>query len=240
MTDKDISTHIDWASLGASLDMEGYAVLPQVLCDAQIRTLTGLCDGAGATHRLPLASMDLGQGDLVFAAPGFPSFVAALKTSVYEHLAPVANRWSAILEMPHHYPATLNASLDQAPQAVPLASRSHFTSLRTGDYQALHQCDDGTKKFPLQMVLLLNAPGEDFSGGEFVMTEQRPRMQSRPIVLPLCKGSVAVIAVGQRPHKGTKGHYRVNLKHAISRVQSGRRLGLELLFHDAKPATRPV
>lgn len=234
MTQEDIATGIDWASLGAQLDVEGYALVPHVLSDAQVHALAALCDGASTMHSVPLAARDLGQGDLIFAAQDLPPFVAALQASFYEHLAPVANRWNAILDRPHRHPATLNALLDQNRRVAPLESSSHFSVLRAGDYQALHQCSDGAPEFPLQMVVLLSAPGEDFSGGEFVMTEKRPRMQSRPIVLPLRRGSVAVIAVSERPHAGTKGHYRVNLKHAISRVHSGRRVGLELLFHDAE------
>lgn len=240
MTQDEIASGIDWGSLGAQLDVEGCAVVPRVLSDAQVHALATLCDGGSTTHSVPLADGDLGQGDLIFAAQELPPFVASLQANFYEHLAPVANRWNALLDRPHRHPATLNALLDRNRHAVPLASRSHFSVLRTGDYQALHQCSDRTPEFPLQMVVLLSEPGEDFSGGEFVMTEQRPRMQSRPIVLPLRRGSVAVIAVSQRPHAGTKGHYRVNLKHAISRVHSGRRVGLELLFHDAKPAARRV
>ena len=238
MTQEDVGTGIDWASLIAQLDVEGYAVVPRVLSDAQVHALAALCEGASTTHSVPLAAGDLGRGDSIFAAQDVPLFVAALQASFYEHLAPVANRWNALLDRPHRHPATLNALLDQKRQAVPQESRSHFSVLRAGDYQAMHQCSDGEPEFPLQMVALLSEPGEDFSGGEFVMTEQRPRMQSRPIVLPLRRGSVAVIAVSERPHAGTKGHYRVNLKHAISRVHSGQRVGLELLFHDAQPAAR--
>lgn len=240
MTQEEIATGIDWAGLGAQLDVEGYALVPRVLSDAQVHALAALCDGVSTTHSVPLAAGDLGQGDSIFVAQDLPPLVAALQANFYKHLAPVANRWNALLDKPHRHPVTLNGLLDQNRQAVPLASRSHFSVLRVGDYQALHQCSDGSQDFPLQLVVLLSEPGEDFSGGEFVMTEQRPRMQSRPIVLPLRRGSVAVIAVSQRPHAGTKGHYRVNLKHAISRVHSGRRVGLELLFHDARPATSCV
>lgn len=238
MTQEDIATDLDGVSLGAQLDVEGYAIVPRVLSDAQSHALAALCDAASTTHRVPLAARDLGQGDLIFAAQDLPPFVAALQANFYAHLAPVANRWNAILDRPHRHPPTLNALLDQNRQAAPLESRSHFSVLQARDYQALHQCGDGAREFPLQMVVLLSEPGEDFSGGEFVMTEQRPRMQSRPIVLPLRRGSVAVIAVNQRPHAGTKGYSRVNLTHAISRVHSGRRVGLELFFHDARQAAR--
>lgn len=230
MTQEEIGTDIDWASLGAQLNVEGYAVVPRVLSNAQVYALTALCEGASTTHSVPVATRDLDRGESIHPAPNLPPFVAALQARFYEQLAPVANRWNAILDRPHRHPATLTALMGQKRQAVRLASRSHFSVLRVGDYQALHQCSDGESEFPLQVVVLLSEPGEDFYGGEFVMTEQRPRMQSRPIVLPLRRGSVAVIAVSERPHAGTKGHYSVNLKHAISRVHGGQRVGLELLF----------
>ena len=111
---------------------------------------------------------------------------------------------------------------------------SHLSRLCVGDYVALHQRNDGDQVFPLQVVALLSEPGTDFEGGEFVMTEQRPRMQSRPMVLPLGLGDAAIITTSLRPFKGAKGHYRVNLKHAISRVRKGRRIGMALTFHDAR------
>lgn len=240
MTVADTAAPHGGEGLDAQLDLEGYAVLAQVLDDAQVRALTALCDAAGATQRVPLARRDLGQGELVFAAQDLPPFVAALQARCYEQLAPVANRWNAAAGRPHRHPATLNAFLDrQREQAWPGAA-SHFSVLRAGDYQALHQGGGGAQDFALQLVLLLGEPGEDFRGGEFVMTEQRPRMQSRPIVLPLRRGTVAVIAVGQRPHAGAKGHCPVHLRHAIGRVLSGRRVGLELFFEDAKPGARGV
>ena len=131
------------------------------------------------------------------------------------------------------YPDTLDAFLVQNRQARQVRPQSSLSRLREGDYQPLHQRSDGRRVFPLQLAALLSEPDKDFSGGEFVMTEQRPRMQSRPIVLPLRKGDLAIITVAQRPHKGTKGYYRVNLRHAISRVRSGERIGLDLVLHDA-------
>ena len=163
-----------------------------------------------------------------------PPLVTDLRTSFYRHLAPVANRWNELLDVSHRYPDTLDTFSLQNRKAGQARSQSNLSRLREGDYQALHQRSDGEHVFPLQLVALLSEPGKDFTGGEFVMTEQRPRMQSRPMVPPLRRGNVAIIAVAQRPHKGTKGYYRGNLKHAISRVRSGERIGLKLLFHDAR------
>lgn len=245
MTHTAMAASLDWDRLAAQLDQEGHALAPLVFADAQVRALTALCDGASAAQRVPLASQDLGRGDWVPAARGLPAFVGALQSCFYEHLAPVANRWNARLGRAVRHPATLRAFLDrqaraatqvsQASVEAPAASRSHFSVLQAGDYEALHQCSDSVQGFAFQLVVLLSAPGTDFSGGAFVMTEQRPRMQSRPIVLPLTRGSVAIIAAGQRPHAGTQGDYTVNLRHAIGRVHGGRRVGLELLFHDTGP-----
>jgi hypothetical protein len=165
----------------------------------------GLLD---AHHVLDLASSGNGSGPLV----------AQLRASFHRWLVPLANRWNARLGVAHRYADTLDAC-----PAPALLSR-----LREGEYQPLHQHTGGDPVFPLQLVALLSEPGIDFTGGEFVMTEQRPRMQSRPLVLPLRKGDVAVIAVARRPHRGANGWYGVNMKHAISRVRSGERIGLEI------------
>jgi len=211
MKAEEVVARLDWASIATQLDQEGYAVIPgllgEILSEGQVRDL---------------------------ATPhGSASIVADLRTSFYEHLAPVANRWNDVLDVSNRYPDTLDKFLAQNRDAGQIRSQPDLTRLRAGDYQPLHQRSDGERVFPLQLVALLSEPGTDFTGGEFVMTEQRPRMQSRPMVLPLRKGDVAVIAVARRPHKGTKGWYRVNLKHAIARVRSGERVGLELLLHDA-------
>ena len=201
---------LDWASIGTQLDQEGYAILPRFLSESQARDL---------------------------AAQTPPRLVADLRASFYEHLAPVANRWSDALDLSHCYPDTLDAFLARHGMGGQIRSHANLSCLREGDYQALHQCSGGEPVFPLQLVALLSEPGKDFSGGEFVMTEQRPRMQSRPMVLPLRKGDMAIITVALRPHQGAKGgYYRVNLKHAISRVRSGERIGLELLLHDTRQA----
>ena len=192
MKTEEVIARLDWASVETQLDHEGYAILPGLLSESQVR-------------------------DLV---EELPPLVADLRASFCKHLAPIANRWSEVLGVVRRYPRQVH-------------SQSSLSRLRQGDYQPLHQQTDGEQAFPLQLIALLSEPDKDFTGGEFVMTEQRPRMQSRPMVLPLRKGDMAIITVAQRPHNGTKGHYRVNLKHAISRVRSGERVGLELLLDDA-------
>ena len=189
MKTEEVIARLNWASIETQLGQEGYAILPGLLSESQVRELV----------------------------EELPPLVADLRASFYKHLAPIANRWSEELGVVRRHPSQVR------PQ-------SSLSRLREGDYQPLHQQSDSEQAFPLQLIALLSEPGKDFSGGEFVMIEQRPRMQSRPMVLPLRKGDMAIITVAQRPHKGTKGHYRVNLRHAISRVRSGERVGLELML----------
>ncbi|HET7837521.1 MAG TPA: 2OG-Fe(II) oxygenase, partial [Variovorax sp.] len=162
-----------------------------------------------------------------------PGLVAGLRESVYPRLAPIANRWNEAMGVDVRYPpqhAEFIARCHAAGQCKPTPLLLQYGP---GDYNCLHQDLYGEQVFPLQMVVLLSEPERDFSGGEFVMTEQRPRMQSRPMVLPLRQGDAAVIAVHHRPVQGTRGAYRVNLRHGVSLVKSGRRHTLGIIFHDA-------
>ena len=176
----------DWARIEAQLDEEGFAILPGLMDQPQVRDL------------------------------------ADLREALYPRLVAIADRWNETLGSPVRPPARRSG---EAP------TRSTSTVLRQGDYQPLHQSAGAEQGFAFQLTALLSEPGRDFTGGEFVMVEQRPRMQSRPMVVPLKKGDVAIIASAQRPHRGSKGYYRVKVKHAISRVRSGERVGMELLFH---------
>ena len=230
----NLIAHLNWPDIATQLDREGYAVLRGLLKDSQVHELAALRGTACADDRVSLTSEGLGRGHLFYFLRPLPAFLEELRTAFYRRLAPIANRWRDALDVSRRYPDTLNAFLMQNRKAGQACMQSNLTRLRADDYQALHQHREGEQVFPLQLVALLSEPERDFIGGEFVMTEQRPRMQSRPMVLPLRRGDVAVIAVAQRPFKGSKGYYRVNLKHAISRVRSGERVGLELMFHDAK------
>lgn len=224
---KSTIADLDWPRITAELDKEGYALLPRLLDTEQARTLAATAREVGAKSlRQSLDMLELGRGVLWRPSGPLPDPFAAWRKAFYELLVPIARRWNDTMGIASSYPARLG---DVRP-----GNRSHatFTRLREGDYQALHQSAEGTGVFPLQLVILLSEPGTDFTGGEFVMTEQRPRMQSRPMVLPLRLGDAALATVAHRPVKGIQGHYRVNLKHAVSRVRSGERLGLELLFRD--------
>jgi hypothetical protein len=206
-------------------------VLPGLFDRAQCRSLAARVEqpAAGSTT---LDATDGGRGELFVPAPPLPVPLAGLHSAFYRRLAPIANRWNEMLDSNERYPAEFRDFQQQCRDAGQSCPLSAVSRLREADYQALHQNVDGDCIFPLQLILLLSEPERDFTGGEFVIVEQRPRMQSRPVVLPLRQGDIAIIPVADRPCKGSNGHYRVRLKHAISRVRGGERIGVELLFHD--------
>ena len=171
------------------------------------------------------------EGYVVLPGAWNHSPAESIAAALYEPLSRIANRWNEAMGVHDRYPSGFNKFLAQNEEAGLSPPRSLLSRLQEQDYLPLHQHPQGGLIFPLQCVMVLSEPGKDFTGGEFVMTEQRPRMQSRPMVLPLQLGAVAVIAVGHRPVRGSRDYYRVNTKHAISRVHSGERIGLELLFN---------
>jgi hypothetical protein len=223
---------LDWARIAAQLDLEGHALLPGLLNPGSVRNLVRRIASPPALRCVSLASSGLGSGELFYFDEPLPAPLTDWRTGFYHHLAPLANLWNERLNTGYRYPATLDEFLRRNRQAGQGRIPSHLNRLGEADYLALHQRNEGRHVFPLQVVALLAAPGRDFEGGEFVLTEQRPRMQSRPMVLPLKRGDAAIIGTAQRPFKGGRGYYRVNLRHAISRVRGGSRIGLELSFHD--------
>ena len=225
---------LDWVGISTQLDIEGYAVLPGLLHAGTARELASLTETISGAHRVPLASADLGRGELFYFNANLPTPLETWRTVFYRRLAVIANQWSEILGVGDRYPAEAVDFHRCNQKAGQVQAQSHLNRLGVEDYLALHQRSVGEQVFPLQVVALLSEPGKDFHGGEFVMTEQRPRMQSRPMVLPLKLGDAAIITTAGRPFKGTKGYYRVNLKHAISRVRQGQRIGVELTFHHAR------
>ena len=174
-----------------------------------------------------------GRGEYKYFAYPLPDMIASLRTAIYPHLVPIANRWNAAMGIDVRYPekhgATSNVAIRPGSKPTPL-----LLQYEAGDYNCLHQDLYGEHVFPLQITMLLSEPGRDFTGGEFVMTEQRPRMQSRPEVVPLRQGDAVVFAVNQRPVQGTRGVYRVKLRHGVSRVRWGHRHTAGIIFHDAK------
>ncbi len=208
-------------------------MLPGLLEPAQAQSLARQASENPTLPPMSLAQTAHGRGDLFFFDPTLPPALAAWREAFYQCLVPIANRWNAMLGIDCRYPTALETYLHSNRAAGQTKSLSHLSRLDMSGYQALHQYCEGKHVFPLQVVVLLSRPGQDFTGGEFVMTEQRPRMQSRPMVLSMQQGDAAIISTALRPVKGSKGFYRVNIRNAISPVRSGVRAGLALFFHNA-------
>jgi len=224
----------DWGNLFADLDREGWAILPGLLdgpeCDA-IAALYG--PGDAFRSHIHMARLGFGQGEYRYFAYPLPPLVQALRTALYPRLVPLANRWNERMGIDVRFPVEHAAFLDRCHAAGQSRPTPLLLQYGPGDYNCLHQDLYGEHVFPLQVATLLSHPSEDFTGGEFVLTEQRPRMQSRVSVVPLVKGDAVVFAVNSRPHKGTRGDYRVKLRHGVSTVRSGNRQTLGIIFHDA-------
>ncbi len=225
---------IDWVAVHADLDSQGAAVVAGLVQPDACRELAAQYSRDDLFRsRVVMARHGFGRGEYRYFADPLPATVERLRTALYPALVPVANRWHEAMGLPVRFPdrhADFIARCHAAGQTRPTPLLLQYGC---DDYNCLHQDLYGEHVFPLQVVVLLSAPDRDFSGGEFVMTEQRPRMQSRPMVLPLRQGDAAVIAVHHRPVQGTRGVYRVNLRHGVSRVRSGQRHTLGVIFHDA-------
>jgi hypothetical protein len=225
---------IDDAALERELDAQGFCAVESLLAPAA-------CDALAALYlhdeifrsRVVMASHGFGRGEYKYFAYPLPDLVARLRTRLYPHLVAIANRWSAELGLDVRYPDDHAGFVARCHAAGQLRPTPLLLAYAEGDYNCLHQDLYGEHVFPLQVAILLSAPDRDFTGGEFVMTEQRPRMQSRPMVVPLRKGDAVVFAVHHRPVHGRRGVYRVNLRHGVSRVRSGARHTLGIIFHDA-------
>ena len=225
---------IDWAAAGAELDAQGVARLGTVFTPGECRAMVALYPQQGLFRsRVVMARHGYGRGEYQYFARPLPDAVQALRGALYPRLVPVANRWNEAMGLAVRYPAghaEFLARCHAAGQAKPTPLLLRYGP---GDYNCLHQDLYGEHVFPLQVVVLLSAPGEDFAGGEFVLTEQRPRMQSRAEVVPLAQGEAAVFAVAQRPVRGSRGSYRVAMRHGVSRLRGGERHTLGIIFHDA-------
>lgn len=221
-------------ALGETLDREGWAVLPGLIDAAACGRLAALYDtSAGFRSQVHMARHGFGRGEYRYFAYPLPPLVEALRAMLYARLAPLANRWHERMGMAVRFPpdhADFLARCHGAGQRRPTPLLLQYGA---GDYNCLHQDLYGEHVFPLQAAVLLSAPGEDFSGGEFVLTEQRPRMQSRAAVVPLARGDAVVFAVNARPVRGSRGDYRVTMRHGVSAIRSGRRHTLGIIFHDA-------
>lgn len=226
---------LDWARIARDLDAYGAAVIPALLT-------AGECAGLAALYpqeerfrsRVVMARHGFGQGEYKYFSYPLPKMIADLRQALYRPLAEIANRWNEAMGIDLRYPAGHAAFLKRCQQAGQTKPTPLLLHYEEGDYNCLHRDLYGDHVFPLQATILLSRSGQDFTGGEFVLAEQRPRMQSRPEVVPLCQGDGVIFAVHHRPVWGTRGIYRVTLRHGVSRVRSGRRQTAGIIFHDAE------
>jgi len=226
---------IDWGAVGADLNSQGNAVVERLLEPAQCRSLVALYSQDNRFRsRVVMSRHGYGRGEYRYFCYPLPDLVAQLRTALYPHLAPIANQWNELLNIAVRYPTQHAEFLERCAQAGQTRPTPLLLQYAAGDYNCLHQDLYGEHVFPLQVAVLLSQPGEDFTGGEFILTEQRPRMQSRAEVVPLRQGDAVIFAVHHRPMKGVRGMYRVNLRHGVSRIRSGHRHTLGVIFHDAK------
>jgi uncharacterized protein len=225
---------IDWQGVGVNLDAQGWAVLPQLLSAKECGSTAARYDaGQGFRSHVVMARYGFGRGEYRYFSYPLPPLVEDLRTSLYPHLAPIANRWHESMGMDTRFPANHAVFIERCHAAGQTRPTPLLLQYGPEDYNCLHQDLYGEHVFPLQVAILLNEAGEDFDGGEFVLTEQRPRMQTRPAVVPLRRGDAVVFAVNSRPVQGKRGPYRVKLRHGVSKLRSGRRHTLGIIFHDA-------
>jgi hypothetical protein len=224
----------DWTGVHASLDAQGWAIVPKLLDDAEADAVAALYGKeSGFRSHIIMARHGFGRGEYKYFSAPLPRLVQDLRTAAYPYLAPIANAWHARMKSDVRFPAVHAAFLERCHRAGQTRPTPLLLQYGPEDYNCLHRDLYGEHVFPLQIAILLDEPGVDFEGGEFVMTEQRPRMQSRAMVLPLKKGDAAVFAVSSRPMKGTRGDHQVKLNHGVSKITSGKRRTLGIIFHDA-------
>ena len=228
-------TGLDWDQLATELDREGFAIVPGLLDGETCAALTATYgDDRRFRSRVVMARHGFGRGEYKYFDNPLPPVVGALRTALYPPLSGIANRWNDALGVDARFPGTLAPYLEACHAAGQTKPTPLILKYEADDYNCLHQDLYGEMVFPLQTAILLSRPGEDFTGGEFVMTEQRPRMQSRAMVVPLQQGDGVIFPVRQRPVQGVKRRYRVNMRHGVSRVSTGQRFTLGVIFHDAK------
>jgi hypothetical protein len=226
---------IDWPLAIRSLDAEGCELLHGLLSAAECGDIAALYAHDDLFRsRVVMGRHGFGRGEYKYFRYPLPGPIAALRTAIYPQLAPLANRWNEAMGLDARYPFRHADFIERCHAAGQLRPTPLLLQYEAGDYNCLHQDLYGEHVFPLQVAVLLSEPDRDFTGGEFVLTEQRPRMQSRPEVVPLRQGDAVIFAVHHRPVQGTRGIYRVNLRHGVSRVRSGNRHTLGVIFHDAQ------
>lgn len=225
---------IDWRGIAASLDGRGYAVTPPLLNAAECGRLTALyAEEVAFRSRVIMQRHAFGRGEYQYFRYPLPSSVERLRHAIYPHLAAIANHWGERLREKARFPPSLDAYLAHCHAAGQDRPTPLLLKYENGDYNCLHQDLYGDLVFPLQLTVLLSAPDKDFTGGEFLLVEQRPRTQSKGEVVPLVQGEAVIFPVRHRPVEGTRGAYRVTMRHGVSRLRSGRRYTLGIIFHDA-------
>jgi len=226
---------LDWTRLAIDLDTYGCAVIERLLKAEECRSLTALYpDDSHFRSRVVMGRHGFGRGEYKYFSYPLPDIVRRLRAALYPWLAPIANRWNESLDINVRYPLKHAEFLSRCADAGQTRPTPLLLQYEAGDYNCLHQDLYGEHVFPLQVAILLSLPEKEFVGGEFVLTEQRPRMQSRAEVVPLARGDGVIFAVHHRPVKGTRGMYRVNMRHGVSRLRRGHRHTLGIIFHDAK------
>lgn len=225
---------VDWAAVASDLDLQGFAVLPGLLQPEDCDRIAGLYDQPGGFRsQVIMARHGFGRGEYRYFSYPLPPMVQGLRERLWPYLAPIANRWQEAMGIAVRFPETHAGFLDRCHEAGQQRPTPLLLRYGPGDYNCLHQDLYGEHVFPLQAAVLLSEPGRDFEGGELVLTEQRPRMQSRVMVVPLRQGDGVVFAVNSRPVAGTRGIYRVTMRHGVSALRSGSRHTLGVIFHDA-------
>jgi len=226
---------IDWAQATSELDAQGCAVLKGLLTPDECAELAAMYpDDGHFRSRIVMGRHGFGRGEYKYFSYPLPDLIAELRPVLYQRLTGIANRWNESMGIDIRYPASHAAFLKRCHEAGQTRPTPLLLQYEAGDFNCLHQDLYGEHVFPLQVAILLSKPGSDFAGGEFVLTEQRPRMQSRAEVVPLTQGDAVAFAVHHRPVQGTRGTYRVNMRHGVSRLRSGHRHTVGVIFHDAK------
>jgi hypothetical protein len=224
----------DWEPVSNELDAQGSAKIERLITPAECDALAELYSSDDAFRsRVVMGRHGFGRGEYKYFRYPLPGIVAGLRTAIYPRLAPIANRWNTAMDIDVRFPEKHAEFIKRCHAAAQRRPTPLLLRYGADDYNCLHQDLYGEHAFPLQVAILLSEPARDFTGGEFVITEQRPRMQSRPEVVPLRQGDAVVFAVHHRPVQGTRGVYRVNLRHGVSRLRSGHRYAMGIIFHDA-------
>ena len=226
---------IKWDEVSRDLDLHGHAVVRRLLTSPECRALTSMYQrGDLFRSRVVMARHGFGRGEYQYFKYPLPALIGELRTALYARLVPIANRWNEAMGLDVRYPDHHDLFIERCRKAGQTKPTALLLQYGPDDYNCLHQDLYGEHVFPLQVTILLSQPDEDFTGGEFVMTEQRPRMQSRPAVVFLRQGDAVIFAVNERPVQGSRGWYRVKMKHGVSRVRSGHRHTAGIIFHDAR------